>query len=297
MTQIFHPQTLELILNYKKEEKETDLVNLILLILDNSYFVDIDYFTNTILSLDSEKSDQIKNFIKNNFSLKNNVILCKNLSNFKYKEIIKEGRKYAPGFVGDRQVTNFLDTFNKKSTKKNSIVKVGDVLNSIGSDSMNVSDSKFYYNPLRIMEVQRINTTKSNLSFEPLILKDKTFVFDKNNIVRQTQRMRNDLFKPVQLQFIKHYDQRRPPIYRKREFILVRKCSYEVFPEILNYDSDSSEEWEEIEESDVIISESETVTEGDEDWIEPDSEQMESTRFTKKPYFIFDQVKVVNYFN
>lgn len=130
--------------------------------------------------------------------------------------------------------------------------------------------------------------------FAPLNPKNAVFVYDRNNIVLDTQRKRDDLVNPVKLQFIKHFDQIRPPIYQKRGPTKRAVFSYMKIPGMLTYDHDSSEDWEVPEESTETPEEcsedtnTELDAQSEEEWIEKDSEDAETTRYSKKPNLLFE---------
>lgn len=136
--------------------------------------------------------------------------------------------------------------------------------------------------------------------FTPLELKNDIIKNDRNS-PKETLRKRDDLVNPVKLQFIKHYDQIRPPIYRRRGRMIRVIESYKKIPEILSYDDDSSNEWE-ICEDEEETQENETLSSNDSSeldgsWIEEDSENVEVTRYNKKPNFIFDEIPIEEYFD
>lgn len=151
-------------------------------------------------------------------------------------------------------------------------------------------------NTLNFIKVQSIKPEVIE-KFAPLALKNATFIYDRNNIVYDTQRRRDDLINPVHLQFIKYYDQCKPPIYRKRGVLSRRVFSDRKIPEVLSYDEESSEDWENIDEEQTDSTSSEESEEpGDEDWVEKDSEEVEFSRCNKKPCFVFQPVPIETYF-
>ncbi|ELA41919.1 uncharacterized protein VICG_01103 [Vittaforma corneae ATCC 50505] len=148
-------------------------------------------------------------------------------------------------------------------------------------------------NTLNFSSIKNI-TVEHIKKFAPLSLKSATFVYDKNNIILGTQRKRDDLVNPVKLQFIKHFDQARPPIYQKRGLMERAVFSYRKLSEVLSYDYDSSDDWEIFEESTETLDEYSEDTSIDSDvkteegWIEKDSEDAETTRYSKKPSLVFE---------
>lgn len=135
--------------------------------------------------------------------------------------------------------------------------------------------------------------------FAPLRPRGTTFIYDRSSIVFDTQRKRDDLVSPVKLQFIKHYDQRRPPIYRKKGRMARHPISYERLSEVISYDEDSSEEWECASEDPLecsSISEStmsSSVGGEQSEWIADDStEEALEKRPGRKPTLIFDKAGI-----
>lgn len=153
-------------------------------------------------------------------------------------------------------------------------------------------------NTLAFQKVKVDAPATTSKLFSPLTLKNAIFVYDPSRIHLDTLRKRDDLANPVSLQFIKHFDQTRPPIYQKRGTLLKKKVfSFHKIPEVLSYEEDSSASWEAVDESSLTMEESsETETNEDEEWIERDSEDAEVTRYNKKPHLLFQEVQVKTYF-
>lgn len=152
----------------------------------------------------------------------------------------------------------------------------------------------------KTLNFTRVSLSKSETieKFAPLSLKNATFVYSRNNIIYDTQRKRDDLINPVALQFIKFHDNCKPPIYRKRGLLQRVVFSDKRIPGILTYDEESSD-WEECTDS-VVSEESiseETEEPGDEEWVEKDSEDVEVSRYNKKPCFIFQNVQIETLFD
>ena len=136
--------------------------------------------------------------------------------------------------------------------------------------------------------------------FAPVDLSSATFVYNRKSIVKRTQRMRDDLVAPTRLQFIKLHDQVSPPIYRKRGEAVHALYSYKRLPQVIDYDYDSSQEWEVVSDGVSCDTVTESVDSGagsEADWVEPDSEpDNEVNKYNKKPTFSFEPVKMEQYF-
>ncbi|KAI5151054.1 hypothetical protein ENBRE01_1869 [Enteropsectra breve] len=266
-------------------------------------------------------SEELKNIIENNMEkiIEDREILKVLVDGFKRKEASIEQKG-----LSNKAKRQKLDKANKEENKVNN-----DIETKVENENKKDNDSEMMKvdeaSPEAPVKKKRgrkkiVPETPKNLNvlnfatlakkpvekiekFEPLILRHATFLYDKNNISLESIRKRDNLTEPVKMQFIKHYDQRRPPVYRKRGRIMARKKSYDRMEEILNYDEDSSEEWEEqgeieCEESSLESTESE---EGSEKavWIERDdsSAEEEVMRSSKKPTFNFDPIVIEVYFN
>lgn len=139
--------------------------------------------------------------------------------------------------------------------------------------------------------------------FAPLVIKSATFIYNKDRISFDTIRKRDDLINPVKLQFIKHWDQRRPPIYRVRGKLIKHSHSYLKLREGIAYNEDSSAEWEELQEetsvSDDSQEESISDTSSDSMLCADSSNSEEKTGpqpVIKKPIFTHETVPVTIYF-
>lgn len=140
--------------------------------------------------------------------------------------------------------------------------------------------------------------------FAPVDLTGSTFIYDRSSIRLETVRRRDDL-RPIWLQFIKHHDQRRPPIYRPRGVIIKNAFSYLKMREIISYENDSSEGWEVRDNDSAVdidsadVSESSSGTESTDSLISADSTDSiveEPKRRLKKPIFLYNKVPVIVYF-
>ncbi|KAM0680374.1 hypothetical protein GINT2_001432 [Glugoides intestinalis] len=153
-------------------------------------------------------------------------------------------------------------------------------------------------NTLSFEKVKLNASTTASKLFSPVAFKNAIFVYDPTRLHLDTLRKRDDLANPVNLQFIKHFDQARPPIYQKRGSLLKKKVfSFRKIPEVLSYEEDSSASWEAIDDSSITMEESsETETQEDEEWIERDSEDAELTRYNKKPHLLFQDVQIKTFF-
>ena len=170
---------------------------------------------------------------------------------------------------------------------------------TIGQEKTVLTPKKDKAQQQNTLNFTKVQTNKSVAieKFAPLSLKNATFIYNRHDIVYDTQRKRDDLINPTPLQFIKHFDQCKPPIYRKKGILKRAIFSDRRIPGVLTYDEESSEDWEECEDSlsnESVSEESEEV--GDEDWVEKDSEDVEVSRYNKKPCFIFKEVQIETYF-
>jgi hypothetical protein len=326
MSLLFHPRALSLLSKYKKNGNIKTIRDFLVLILDNTSFFDIQFIFEIIFSHTKLKEDNsIEEFIKLNFVKKSvkDVYICysKRQLKSKYKSLIIENRFNEPSVFGDIGKINFIDQLeiiNDLTTNtpqlehhleppsslfsfiEQSDQKI-DVKNEIKNKKKASLKPKIDYSQLNVLNFIKTTSNKSEIieKFSPLELKNASFVYDRNSIVFDTQRKRDDLVNPVNLQFIKHFDSCKLPIYRKKGLLKHAVYSDRKIPEVLSYDDDSSVDWEDDETEETITEESEEVADdaGDEEWVEKDSEDVEVSRYNKKPFFTFQNIPTEIYFN
>lgn len=339
MSLLFHPKTLELLAEFKATGRMKLLDRVLPLIIDNACHVDMTLLNNIVLSYSGVQGTMEaavhRLFVK--VPLGNRLVcICREVQDHSYSDMILENRKSPFYSLGNTSSPNFVESLETGCSQDASLYsqrqapasecfevclhdvhsRVGGpaVANSGTSVDMRAGDGsaatpsdntrkKARKTPVQssTLNFARVCTQSNGAAekFMPLELKSATFVYDRNHIVLDTQRKRDDLVNPVQLQFVKHFDQIRPPIYQRRGEIVRAVFSFKRLPQILSYDEDSSEEWVAAEESDsnALTEDSTEDAPGDEDWVEKDSEDAEVTRFNKKPTFIFQPVCIETYFD
>lgn len=247
---------------------------------------------------------------------KNYLCLLKTLKNYEYSDLLVENRRSMPVIVGNVQNANLiLDLMYADQKTKNKSKDPKSVPNennsSLISSQSNSVDMSFFSLPKKTKkgptQSNTLNFAKAkelphqpHKKFAPLDLGKSHFVYNRNAVKLETQRKRDDLVNPVQLQFIKFCDQTRPPIYQKRGELARSTVSCVKMPEVISYDDSSSEDWasvDETAESEIEESSKSSDENNEEEWIEKDSDDVEITKFSKKPSFLFKQVNVETYFD
>lgn len=159
-------------------------------------------------------------------------------------------------------------------------------------------------------EKNKLKTPLIKGKFIPLDLQRSYFLYNRENIIKETIRKRDDLINGVKLQFIKLYDQKRPAIYRKRGKVIKTIFSHKKISDSIPYDDNSSEEWEanneDNDDSTMLATESEENEDTDLDIVdlidennlddEPIAKEETAGRKLKKPTMIFEDIKIVKYF-
>jgi len=259
---------------------------------------------------------------KNNIHLEpggsnlNYLCLLKTLKNYEYSDLLVENRGNMPVIMGNMQNANLildlLDAGQKAKNEGKDPKRIPNENNSsLISSQDNSVDMSFFIHPKKAkkgpIQSNTLNFAKTkelphqpHKKFAPLDLGKSHFVYNRDLVKLETQRKRDDLVNPVQLQFIKFHDQTRPPIYQKRGELARSTVSYVKIPEVISYDDSSSEEWvslDETAESEIEESSKSSDENNEEEWIEKDSDDVEITKFSKKPSFLFKQVNVETYFD
>lgn len=337
---LYHPRTLELLLKYKRGHGGPPPAALLALILDHTVHIDIDAVFRIIFSFTrgctvQDLADLVRAGFMQTRAQGLPVCHCRHVPDG-VRELIRQKRAGPPETVSDGRAAgglNFIEELpaaeeyggtgqdcpaigeaGATDEKGNEASRPHEP--SLGSDTREparpAGARKRAKAPAQsnVLSFERTEIRPANAStgrFQPLELKSAIFVYDRNNIVLDTVRKRDDLVSPVRLQFIKLCDQRRPPIYRKRERGVRARRSYERLSEIISYDECSSEDWG-TEDGDAVTcgsitdsEESDTASseQAEEQWIEADSDEVEdlgATRFNKKPTFCFDKINIEVFF-
>lgn len=335
---LFNPKVLELIVRFKRGGSRGTLANIVAILIDNIFHLDIEYLKKILFSY-SVFSDEreLERLIQKKYVKKRIggvfVCFCRNIKANKYADIVFEKRKTPPTIFGDINTTNYIDLIpisrdnNQEETVEEVKIFRPELPNTLALDDTllfrSVPDVDLCVrhakpkkkrlqpnqpNVLSFLSIRSptteyqtgITTIRDTGRFAPLEIKNATFMYDPNRISLDTIRKRDDLVNPVKLQFIKHFDQIKPPIYQKRDIMKYCLYSYKKIPDVLSYTDDSSSEWMEIEQSSSETLEEYSTDDESEsaDWIEEDSECVETTRYNKKPMLSLDEnVRVVKYFD
>lgn len=338
MSLLFHPKTLELLASFKVTGKVELLDKVLPLIIDNAYHIDISLLNSIVLShscVQETLEDTVQRLFVKVILGDKLVCICRRVQDCEYSDLVLENRKYAPCSLGNPSSSNFVASLEippdllilpdcPKHTDDEcsdmcfhdtelqmhlSELIADDVGQFVGKSSCMTACTQSEAAKRKIRKTftqsNTLNFAKTSMErsntekFSPLDFRNMTFVYNRNHIVLDTQRKRNDLVNPVPLQFIKHFDQIRPPIYQKRGELVRVVFSYRRLPQIISYDEDSSDQWEVVEESfsDALTEESTEEVPEDEHWVERDSEEIEVARFNKRPTFSFRPVTIETYFD
>lgn len=292
--------------------KETDLLNRILRFTKNTQNIKIEDFINFILNRLYRNISGNPNEIRFDHMITGNINESNGISNEISNEIkgnIQKKRKKNKNKIGFNSEPDLpVDLLKLNNNYEQDLpvdsLKVNKQTRKEKNKNKNIDETikkPTINNTLNFKEI-KIEKIISNEKYIPLDLSNAFFVYNRNNIRKDTLRKRDDLVNPMQLQFIKLHDQKRPAIYRKRGEMIIYVHSYKKIPQIISYDQDSSEEWELNNEDGIScdqITESEEYDETSSDgnsWINKDSSEIEIPRNTKKPIVIFDTVKINVYF-
>lgn len=332
---LYHPKTLELLLQHKNNGGATLSLALLALITDYTSFIDIEVLYGILYSYTSRGSVAIikKQLFAHAATAEVDGLCCCVWPQLPsdIKELVVSNRAGAPRRIGmgGESTVNFVDLLKVRveaydyrdgSHKPDGISSdaMGDQLNLSSQLESTVQDTpkrkrrSLKNQPVQsnVLNFKRTEPTKVDKieRFAPIKLGSGMFVYDKRTISHATLRRRDDLRRPVKLQFIKHYDQRRPPIYQVRGRIVKWAHSYERLPEVISYEECSSDDWEEQGAVDAISINSDEDTESaDSTSSAEDADSMISAdsassvaevpkRNTKKPVFSYDKISIEVYF-
>ncbi|KAL6121834.1 hypothetical protein NUSPORA_01205 [Nucleospora cyclopteri] len=208
------------------------------------------------------------------------------------------------------------DIIDEVPNKKKKIVIKSKNIDQIKSKNI----ESFEGNNSFIFKKVKFAQEKQSNKFEPVDLSHAIYVFNRNNLIKDTFRKRDDLINPRKLQFYSFAGQRKPNVYRLKtddyKYVINREnkdwsvFSTDKLANVLDYDVDSDMEWEENEEEavDCLQSESYSIEESSEgsltDFIDKnkensdDNEEMKAiVRNNRKPSFITGEIKIEKYFD
>lgn len=308
---IFHPAVLRSLASFKECHSKLPPINLLILLLDNTnklslsflYYILYSYKQNECELNKKEIKEELLKLIKDNFRRHfiENEWICRAITvPDEIKEIINEKRAKKPVSIGlatHKVILNIAEHTNGSDKLPQTVSgssKLYSETDLPANEKRKKKDAKESENQKTKLEFKRIeHAIKEVKQFMPVDLNNSTFLYNKNKVVLDTQRKRNDLVNPVKLQFIKHFDQRRPPIYKVKNKILKNKLSYKRMPEILNYDDDSSAEWDAAStETEVSVSDESIEQEQENDWIEKDSSESDEVKYGKKPTISYKPINI-----
>lgn len=304
---IFHPATLELLAAHKRSGASAPPLALLALLTDNTAFIGLDMLFEILFS-HTGRGDPAA--VQQQLTAHARAVVCDDGLRCLWprlpssaRSLLAAARSSPPHAIGAPPASNLVEALARADDCEGPEICDEPGLNTVNNPTprKRKKEAVRQVGTLPFESTGRSSVTEIG-KFAPLEPKNASFVYSRSKVILDTQRKRDDLIAPRKLQFIHHFDQRRPPIYRIRPTIVPSVHSFRPILPAASYDLCSSDEWDEALEtqSSSAASESdESSGKTNSDCVVPDSDAeapVEATRYAKKPTFVYENATVQVFF-
>ncbi|TBU17981.1 hypothetical protein CWI42_100030 [Ordospora colligata] len=275
MKMLFHPKTLKLLYEWKESEDLNIQLDLLVLLVDCKR------------KLDYKELDEILyRYKKNKPSKKDRMRYLRTMIDMNFVKKAIEG--------GDEHVYVTKDVSGIPKSVCSLVNKVRSTeFGKCRPKKQSLDRNAGELSMLKFVNVQskKVPSMQAIGMFHPVCFDESVAIATSKSPFERSMRIRKDILNARRLTFIKFSDQLRPPVHKALNEKMCVRNSVLKLPHVLDYEYES--DWEDVEEAEDIesIDGEEDESEGSEEWVEKDMENVEPIRSNKKPSIMFPSCK------